>query len=47
MGIKINNLIAEFLKEKSKLLRLTQPELAEKRGRGLRFLRESENEKES
>lgn len=39
--------LAEFVKEKRKQLKLTQPELAEKAGVGLRFLRELENGKES
>ena len=43
----MNTLLAEFVKEKRKQLKLTQPELAEKAGVGLRFLRELENGKES
>ncbi len=43
----MNDLLAEFVKEKRKQLKLTQPELAEKAGVGLRFLRELENGKES
>jgi y4mF family transcriptional regulator len=39
--------LAEFVKEKRKQLKLTQPELAEKAGVGLRFLRELESGKES
>lgn len=39
--------IAQFIKEKRKQLKLTQPELAEKAGVGLRFLRELEHGKES
>ncbi|HOZ95522.1 MAG TPA: helix-turn-helix transcriptional regulator [Niabella sp.] len=39
--------IANFVKEKRKQLKLTQPELAEKAGVGLRFLRELESGKES
>lgn len=39
--------LGEFVKKKRKQLKLTQPELAEKAGVGLRFLRELENEKES
>lgn len=39
--------IANFIKEKRKHIKLTQPELAEKAGVGLRFLRELENGKES
>ncbi|HRO43507.1 MAG TPA: helix-turn-helix transcriptional regulator [Flavipsychrobacter sp.] len=37
--------IAEFLKKKRRQLRLTQPELAEKSGVGLRFVRELEQGK--
>jgi len=37
--------IAEFLKEKRKQQNLTQPELAEKAGVGLRFIREMEQGK--
>ena len=43
----MNISIAEFIQEKRKLLKLTQPELAEKAGVGLRFLRELESGKES
>lgn len=43
----MSNLLAEFVKEKRKQLKLTQPELAEKAGVGLRFLRELESGKES
>ena len=43
----MNTSLAEFVKEKRKQLKLTQPELAEKAGVGLRFLRELENGKES
>ncbi len=37
----------EFVKEKRIAFRLTQPELAEKAGVGLRFVRELEQGKES
>jgi y4mF family transcriptional regulator len=37
----------QFLKGKRKQLKLTQPELAEKAGVGLRFLRELEQGKET
>ncbi len=37
----------EFVKEKRIAVRLTQPELAEKAGVGLRFVRELEQGKES
>lgn len=37
--------IPAFIKSKRKLLRLSQPELAEKAGVGLRFLRELEQGK--
>lgn len=43
----MSNLLAEFVKQKRKQLKLTQPELAEKAGVGLRFLRELESGKES
>lgn len=43
----MNTSLAEFIKEKRKQLKFTQPELAEKAGVGLRFLRELENGKES
>lgn len=39
--------ISEFVKEKRKLVNLTQPQLAEKGGVGLRFVRELEQGKES
>lgn len=39
--------LPEFLKEKRKQAKLTQPELAEKAGVGLRFLRELEQGKTS
>lgn len=39
--------IADFIKEKRKSVKLTQPELAEKAGVGLRFIRELEQGKES
>jgi len=44
-GINMN--LAGFVKEKRKSVQLTQPELAEKAGVGLRFLRELEQGKES
>jgi y4mF family transcriptional regulator len=44
-GIKMN--LASFVKEKRKLVGLTQPELAEKAGVGLRFLRELEQGKQT
>lgn len=37
----------EFVKEKRRLAHLTQPEMAEKAGVGLRFLRELEQGKET
>ena len=43
----MNASLTEFVKKKRKQLKLTQPELAEKAGVGLRFLRELENGKES
>jgi len=39
--------LAVFVKSKRKAVKLTQPELAEKAGVGLRFLRELEQGKES
>ena len=39
--------LAQFLKEKRKQLKFTQPELAKKAGVGLRFLRELESGKET
>ena len=39
--------IREFVKEKRRLAGLTQPELAEKAGVGLRFVRELEQGKET
>jgi y4mF family transcriptional regulator len=47
MGIKMNTSIATFIKEKRKQLKLTQPELAEKAGVGIRFVRELEQGKQS
>lgn len=39
--------VSSFIKEKRKQLGLTQPELAERAGVGLRFVRELEQGKES
>ena len=39
--------LADFVKEKRKLVKLTQPELAEKAGVGLRFIRELEQGKKT
>jgi y4mF family transcriptional regulator len=39
--------LAKFVKAKRKSVKLTQPELAEKAGVGLRFIRELEQGKES
>lgn len=39
--------LSDFVKEKRKSVNLTQPELAEKAGVGLRFVRELEQGKES
>lgn len=39
--------LADFVKEKRKSVQLTQPELAEKAGVGLRFVRELEQGKQS
>ena len=41
------NRLPDFLKEKRKQAKLTQPELAEKAGVGLRFIRELEQGKTS
>jgi len=43
----MNASIAEFVKQKRKQLNLTQPELAERAGVGLRFVRELEQGKPS
>lgn len=43
----MNASITEFVKEKRKQLNLTQPELAERAGVGLRFVRELEQGKQS
>lgn len=43
----MDNSLSFFVKKKRKQLRLTQPELAEKAGVGLRFLRELEQGKET
>ena len=42
----MNARLSEFIKEKRKQLNLTQPELAERAGVGLRFVRELEQGKE-
>ncbi len=39
--------LADFVKEKRKSVKLTQPEIAEKAGVGLRFIRELEQGKET
>ena len=39
--------LSEFVKEKRRLVKLTQPELAEKAGVGLRFVRDMEQGKAS
>ena len=43
----MNTSIATFIKIKRKQLKLTQPELAEKAGVGIRFVRELEQGKQS
>ena len=43
----MNASISEFVKQKRKQLNLTQPELAERAGVGLRFVRELEQGKPS
>jgi y4mF family transcriptional regulator len=46
-GYKMISVISEFVKEKRKQLKLTQPELAERAGVGIRFIRELEQGKET
>jgi y4mF family transcriptional regulator len=46
-GYKVENSISDFIKEKRKQLKLTQPELAERAGVGIRFIRELEQGKET
>ncbi len=43
----MNPSLSDFIKEKRKQLKLTQPELAERAGVGLRFVRELEQGKQS
>lgn len=43
----MNTSVSEFIKQKRKQLKLTQPSLAAHAGVGLRFIRELEQEKES
>ena len=43
----MNTSIATFIKAKRKQLKLTQPQLAEKAGVGIRFVRELEQGKQS
>lgn len=43
----MNAIIATFIKERRKQLKLTQPELAERAGVGLRFVRELEQGKQT
>lgn len=43
----MNFSLSDFIKEKRKQLKLTQPELAERAGVGLRFVRELEQGKQS
>jgi len=43
----MNVSVSEFIKSKRKQLKLTQPDLAERAGVGLRFVRELEQGKES
>ena len=44
-GILLDMSLAKFLKDKRKLINLTQPELAAKAGVGLRFVRDLEQGK--
>ena len=46
-GYKMDISLSDFIKEKRKQLKLTQPELAERAGVGLRFVRELEQGKQS
>ena len=46
-GINMESRIANFIKERRKQLELTQPELAERAGVGLRFIRELEQGKQT
>ncbi len=46
-GINMSTAIAKFIKVKRKQLKLTQPELAERAGVGLRFVRELEQGKQT
>lgn len=43
----MNPSLSDFIKEKRKQIKLTQPELAERAGVGLRFVRELEQGKQS
>lgn len=43
----LHHTLSDFLKKKRKQLNLTQPELAERAGVGLRFIRELEQGKET
>lgn len=45
--MSLNSTLPEFLKQKRKQVHLTQPELAEKAGVGLRFIRDLEQGKSS
>jgi y4mF family transcriptional regulator len=45
MSKKERNQLATFVKNRRKILHITQEELAEKAGVGLRFIRELENNK--
>ena len=44
---KMENALSFFVKQKRKQLKLTQPELAERTGVGLRFIRELEQGKQT
>ncbi|MBX9449163.1 MAG: helix-turn-helix transcriptional regulator [Taibaiella sp.] len=43
----MNTSLSDFIKQKRKQLKLTQPELAERAGVGLRFVRELEQGRQS
>ncbi len=45
--MKQKTIITEFIQQKRKQLKITQPELAEKAGVGLRFIRELEQGKKT
>ena len=44
-GVNLYNMIGEYIKQKRKLFKLTQIELADRTGVGIRFIRELEKGK--